>query len=186
MWHGPYPRIWPMGLAWRHQQLHLSLSSSWAHSCLCQRHSLMESRISWKNFSPISASQGLLPGSLHSWYMSLYTSLISSLVDPGPMSSTAEYSASRSHSGKGCHQPWQMAWACSSCPVAAACKNILYKRNGKWNLWGSHCGYSSRKASALSCLSASHMEMPVSCASFIAAVVLQFDSHTSNWLRNHN
>ena len=53
----------------------LSISSGWVHSHLCQRCSLMESSISWQTLSSVSASQGLLLGSLCSWYMSLYTPL---------------------------------------------------------------------------------------------------------------
>ena len=74
----------------------LSLSSGWVHSHLCWRHSFTEFRISWWMFSSISAAQGLLPGDLCSWYMSFYTFLISSLVNPGPVSSMADGSASKS------------------------------------------------------------------------------------------
>ena len=113
--------------------LYLGLSSGWAHSHLCQRHSLTESRISWWTLSSISASQGFLPGNLRSWYTSLCIPQISSVFNLGPMSSMADGSTSRSCSGKGCHQPWQMAWSCSFLQVATAGKNILYRRNGQWN-----------------------------------------------------
>ena len=149
----------------------LSLSSGWAHSPLCWRHSLMEPRISWWTLSSISASQGFLPGDICSWYTLLYTPLISSLADLGPVSSMVDDSTSTSHSGKGCHWPQQMALSCSFLPVAAVCENILYRRNGQWIQQGSHHGYSSRKVSVLSYLSASHMEMPVSCTSFLAVGV---------------
>ena len=149
----------------------LSLSSCWAHFCLSWRHSLMESRISWQTLSSISASEGFLPGNLHSWYTSLYTPLISSWVNLGPMTWTADDSTPRSCSGEACHWPQWMAWSCSFLPVAITCKNILYRMNGWWNQHGSHRGYSSRKASALSHLSTSHMEMPVSYANFLVAAV---------------
>ena len=61
----------------------LCLYSSGAHFCLCLRCSLTEFRISWQVLSSISSSQGLLLGDICSWYMSLYTPLISSLVAQG-------------------------------------------------------------------------------------------------------
>ena len=132
---------------------------------------LMEFRISWQICSSISSSQGVLLGNLHSWYISLYTPLISSLVDLGPMSSMADGSMLMSHSGKGYHWPWWMAQSCSFLLMFTACKNILYRRNRKWNPQGSHCGYSSRKVSLLSHLSAPCMDMPSSFASFLAAAI---------------
>ena len=149
----------------------LSLSSGRAWFCLCWRHSLMESRNSWQIFSSISASQRLLPGNLHSWYISLYTPLIFSLVDLGPTSSMADGSALRPCPAEGCHQLQQMAQSCSFLPVAAACRNILYRRNGWCNLRDSHHGYSSTKASASSHLSISHMDTPSSFISFLAAAI---------------
>ena len=56
-----------------------------------------------------------------SWYTSLYTPLISSLVNLGPMSSMADDSTSRSHSGKGCPWPQQMAQSCSFLLVTTSC-----------------------------------------------------------------
>ena len=63
--------------------------------------------------------------------------LIFSLIDLGPMSSMADGSALRSHSGEGCCQPWWLAWSYSFCPVATAWMNIWCIRNGKCNPWGS-------------------------------------------------
>ena len=105
--------------------LYLSLSSGLAWSHLCWRHSLMESRISWQIFSSISASQGLLPGDLCSWYTSLYTPLISSLVDLRQMSWMVNCSEFQSDQGKGSHRPWQMAWSCSFLPVAWTCLGVV-------------------------------------------------------------
>ena len=165
MWCGSCPEIQPTGLAWGCQWGLTSVFSLAGHS-------LTVSRISWWIFSSVSASQGLLPDNLCNWYTSLYTPLISSLVDLGPMSLMVDGSTLRSHPGKHSHWPWQMVQSYSFCPVATAWVNIQCNRNRWWNLQGSHHGYLSRKALASSCLSAFCTEMPVSCASFLAVMVL--------------
>ena len=166
--------------------LHLGSSSSWAHPCLCQRHSWTEFRISWWTFSSISASQGFLPGNLCSWYTSLNTPCISSLVKLKPMSSTADDSTSRSHSGEGCQQPWQMAQSCSFLQWLQYVKTSCTEGTGS----GIHGAPIMDIHPGRHQCQATFLPLVWRCLSLVSAFWLwhfsQFDSHTSNWLRHGN
>ena len=171
MWHASGPKIQPVGLAWKCQQNSILVPPLPGCDPTCARGFL--NRVQNILVGPLLhlCISGLLPGDLCNWYTSLYTSLISSLVDLGQMSSMADGSTLRSCLGEGCHQPGQMTWLYSFCLVAEAWVNIQYIRNGQWSPQGSHIRYSSQKTLALSHLSASHTEIPSSFARFLVAAV---------------
>ena len=110
---------------------------------------------SWWIFSTIPTLHGFMLGALFSWYTSLYTLLISTLVISGQMSSMVEGSVPRSHLGEGCCWPKQIAWSCSFCPVALVWVNSQCIINGLCDPGGGHLGHSSRNTLASRNLSAS-------------------------------
>ena len=91
------------------------------------RHSSMEDKMFWANSCACSGPQGGGPGSLFSWYTSLYSPLISPEEVLYPMSWTVGTSAPGSSLRVPCWQPQQITHSISFCPNSAVCRNILWE-----------------------------------------------------------
>ena len=88
---------------------HFDLLLAWQHPIHC-RHSSMENKMSWAKSCTHSGPCGGGPGSLFSWYTSLYSPLISPQEDLYPMS----WMVGTSSLGVPCQQPLQIARSISS------------------------------------------------------------------------
>ena len=97
---------------------------------LCWRCSSMEEKMSQANSCTHSGPHGGGPGSLFSWYTSLYSPRISPQEVFYPTSRMVGTSGLSSSPGVPCQQPWQIACTISFCPDSAACRNILWRMNG--------------------------------------------------------
>ena len=137
-------------------------------SCFCSRWSLQEDTASSIN----SGSPGGDPSSLCCLYTSRYKDWISSLLVWGPISWTADTSASGSNFGNSCWWPWQTVHSAYFCPWSAACWNISYSITRWWGLSASHLVCPSRNSSISITLSVSQTDKPSLAACPLAARAL--------------